>query len=311
MKSGKAFEIFVKRLLINVGFSEVESDGLYIFDGAPGQMIQGLGEAHNADVLLEPPVQTPFLTRTRLLIECKDYKKKIGLNMVRGALGLREDVNHFDLVDINELMARRNQRRDGLLYNYDRFSYQVALVSSNGYTVQAQKFAATHRIPLLEFDKMPFWKQLIKIFDEVTNSEKFSEKEIIDKICRLADNVGKRIAVAITNSGQMLFLYRTWGEESKFSDNYSLFFVGPELPWKLLSGGHEYCFQLPDSIMKQWLNNAANEIERRKEAIVCKERFLSNMIVYYVKDGCPAINMISIDKDRLSEAKSRLKEVDM
>ena len=36
MTLGKAFEILVKRILINVGFSEVKSDGLYIFDGAPG-----------------------------------------------------------------------------------------------------------------------------------------------------------------------------------------------------------------------------------------------------------------------------------
>ena len=50
MGPGKAFELFVKRILIHIGFSEVVSDGLYIYDGAPGQMIQGLGEAHNADV---------------------------------------------------------------------------------------------------------------------------------------------------------------------------------------------------------------------------------------------------------------------
>ena len=60
MRPGNAFELLVKRILLNIGFSEVMSDGLYIYDGAPGQMIQGLGEAHNADVLLEPPVQTPF-----------------------------------------------------------------------------------------------------------------------------------------------------------------------------------------------------------------------------------------------------------
>ena len=41
MKPGKAFEIFVKRLLMCVGFSEVMSDGLYIYDASPGQMIQG------------------------------------------------------------------------------------------------------------------------------------------------------------------------------------------------------------------------------------------------------------------------------
>lgn len=65
MGPGKAFELFVKRILIHIGFSEVVSDGLYIYDGAPGQMIQGLGEAHNADVLLEPPVQTPLLFKDK------------------------------------------------------------------------------------------------------------------------------------------------------------------------------------------------------------------------------------------------------
>lgn len=308
MKSGKAFEIFVKRILINVGFAEVKSDGLYIFDGSPGQMIQGLGEAHNADVLLEPPVQTPFFTRTRFLIECKDYSKKIGLNTVRSALGLREDINHFDLVDINELSARRNQRRRGLVYNYERFSYQVALAALNGYTVQAQKFAATHRIPLLEFDKMPFWNEFKGILDRIVSNTNLGEDEIEDRIHRLADNIGMRMSVAITNSGQMLFLYRTFGTQSQFSDNYSLYWVSPKLSWKLVSGGHEYIFQLPDNIMRQWLNNATNEIEMRKEAIVCKESFLANMIVYYMRDGRPAIQMISIDQSKLEDAKRRLEE---
>lgn len=44
MKAGKAFEIFVKRILMNVGFLEVQSDDLFVFDGNAGQMVQGLGE---------------------------------------------------------------------------------------------------------------------------------------------------------------------------------------------------------------------------------------------------------------------------
>lgn len=74
-------------------------------------MLQGLGEAHNADVLLEPPVQTPFLNKIRLLVEYKDYKRKVGLDVVQDALGLREDVNHFELVDANELLSSKTQRR--------------------------------------------------------------------------------------------------------------------------------------------------------------------------------------------------------
>ena len=147
MKAGKAFELFVKYLLINIGFSEVSSDGIYVFDGAPGQMLQGLGEAHNADVLLDPPVQTPFYSRTRLLIECKDYQSKIGIKTVRSVLGLREDVNHFDIVDINELLSRRRQNRQGVLYDYERYTYQVAIAALNGSRIKrksSQQLIVSH-----------------------------------------------------------------------------------------------------------------------------------------------------------------------
>lgn len=306
MKPGKAFELLVRRILINVGFTEVKSDGLYVFDGAPGQMIQGLGEAHNADVLLEPPVQTPFFTRTRLLIECKDYTKKIGLNTVRSALGLREDINHFEIVDINELNARKKQRRNGLVYNYERYSYQVAIVALNGYTTPAQKFAVTHRIPLLEFNKMPFWKRFEEMLDQLSDNDEYEDVKIEEDISRMADEVGKRMAVAITNSGQMLFLYREYGKENIFADTYSLYWISPKLAWKMLSGEMTYHFQLPDSILEQWLQNVTNDFEMRKEAINCKETLLSNMIVYYTQDGRPRIQMISIDPNTLERAKMRL-----
>lgn len=166
MNPGKALEIFVKRLLLCVGFSEVRSDGLYIYDAAAGQMIQGLGEAHNADVLLVPPVQTPFFALSRLLVECKDYNKRIGLGTVRGVLGLKQDINNFDIVDINELNARRNTRRTDLTYKFNRYYYQVAMVSMNGFTLQAQKFAATYRIPLIEFNKMPFWTSFVDLLSK-------------------------------------------------------------------------------------------------------------------------------------------------
>ena len=163
MKAGKAFEILVQQILLCVGFSQVPVDGMYIIDKpAVGLMIQGLAEAHNADVLLEPPVQTPFYSRTRLLIECKDHIRKVGLNTIRSALGLREDVNHFNIVDIKELIARRNQKRNCLTYNFDRYTYQIAVASMSGFSIQGQNFAAAYRIPLIEFNKMPFWEDFCK-----------------------------------------------------------------------------------------------------------------------------------------------------
>ena len=99
---GKAFEFFVKKVLINIGFEEVISDGIYIYQGTAGQMINGLGESHNADVLLEPPIQIPFSAMTRLLIECKDFEKshKVGIDIIRSALGLRTDINSFEILNL-------------------------------------------------------------------------------------------------------------------------------------------------------------------------------------------------------------------
>ena len=312
MKRGEALEKFVKRLLLSVGFLEVHSDGLYVFDGAPGQMIQGLGEAHNADVLLEPPVQTPFYAQSRLLIECKDYRKRVGLNTIRSALGLREDINHFDIVDAKELIERRRQRRVGKVC-YSRYLYQVAVASLSGYTYQAQKIAATHRIPLIEFDRFPFWGDLVDVMRREQEDDNCNQRNDIDiderRLQEITEEVSSRMALAITSSGQMLFLYHSGYGEIDFTEHsYSIYWDDVNLPWRLVSGREEYLFQLPNHVMEDWLENSVGELERRKEAISCKMNYLSNMVVYYVHNGLPTIKMISIDKNELEEARRRIRD---
>ena len=66
---GKLFEYFVFRLLVSCGFKPVIPDELLVYKGGPGLMVQGIGQPHNADVLLTPPIQTPFYYPTRLLVE--------------------------------------------------------------------------------------------------------------------------------------------------------------------------------------------------------------------------------------------------
>lgn len=316
MNKGKAFEIFVRQILINVGFSEIESDGLYVFNGTAGQMLQGLGDAHNADVLLEPPVQTPFYSLTRLLIECKYYKNNVGLNIIRSALGLREDVNNFDIVDLDELNYRRRLNRNGLAHSHTRYLYQVAVASMKGFTVPAQNFAATHRIPIIQFDNMPFWNDFCELINfsyrqncydangTQNNSliTRINEEDVID----FANIIGSKMAVAITNSGQMLFLYRINGSENKFSDYYSLHWNNTTEPWQLVSGDNIYVFQLPEAIMNEWLTNSVNEIQLKKAAINCKANVFNNMVVYYKEHCMPKIKMISINQYELELAKTNL-----
>lgn len=67
-----------------------------------------------------------------------------------------------------------------------------------------------------------------------------------------------------------------------------------------------YLFQLPESIMKLWLENSTNDLELKKEAINCKAGFLSSMIVYYSHHYLPTAKMISIDKCDLERARQNL-----
>ena len=312
MRPGKALELLMKNILLHIGFSEVRSDNRYIFDGTAGQMIQGLGDAHNADVLLEPPVQTPFYTPTRLLIECKDYIHPVSLNVLRSALGLREDINHFEIVDEAELRVRQRNRRAGIIHSHQRYLYQVAVASASGFSVPAQNFALSHRIPLIEVNKMPFW-------DEFYNAAKRTYKYTAiagyhtmaadgRQLTDIIDEIASKSAVAITNTGQMLFLYRISNGDTDFDDRYSLYWNSPDEPWILRSGQETYQFQLPKQIQQYWLESSATDLDRKVNAINCKANFFSNMVVYYSGEyGQPKLKMISIDHYELEDALRKLK----
>ena len=57
---GIAFEWFVRNLLKSCGFNSVVPDDSIIYKDSRGIMIHGLGQPHNADVLMSPPFQIPF-----------------------------------------------------------------------------------------------------------------------------------------------------------------------------------------------------------------------------------------------------------
>lgn len=301
MSPGKAFELFIRHLLNALGFSNVVSDSIYIFDGSAGQMIQGLAEAHNADVLVEPPVQIPFNTPARLLVECKNFQGKIGLNTLRSALGLKEDVNNFDIVDFEELKNRRTTRRYGITYSYTRYYYQIAVASMNGFSIQAQKFALTHRISLIDFSRLPFWHKVFESFEKCLVGTTSEEMDIL----KYAEKVSKNMAIAVLNSGQLLFLYNEKeDDEVEFKDFFTLSWESPESLWRLTSGDKSYVFALPDLIRDKWLDDSIKD-SIKENAILCKESFFSNMVVYYSKEFRSKIKMISIDKQTIKNAKNR------
>lgn len=305
MTKGKAFELLVRGILIGIGFRPVPSDGVIVYNGSPGQMVVGLGAGHNADVLLEPPVQTPFFYKSRLIIECKDYAKPVGLPIIRNALGFREDVNNFEIIDMTDLRRLRSgQLRQSRPCKY-RYVYQIAVAALNGFTKPAQSYASTHRIPLIEFDKLPFWRDFEDILEDI---DRKNEDEVNREIDRLVNRLSRDMAVAVTNSGQLLFLFAQNGFSiDDFGEEYSIYWENVSEPWRLRVGRNEFLFQLPDELYAEWIESSQNDEQAfRENAIRQKEENLSSMIVYFKEYERAQVRMISIEGWRLKEAKERL-----
>jgi len=112
--------------------------------------VNGRGAAHDADVLMEPLVQMPFSYPSRILFECKAYDSKTTLPIVRNALGLKVDINEFEIVTKDSLEQRKNNRRAGYAIEHrKRYNYQVGVACIDDFSKPAIEFAANNKIFLL------------------------------------------------------------------------------------------------------------------------------------------------------------------
>ncbi len=147
---GALLEYIVRNLLKNCGFTNVKADNVYSFERGGLFYINGKGAAHDADVIMNPPIQMPFSYPTQLIFECKAYGTAVGLPIVRNALGLRNDINDFEIVTKGSLLQRQNNRRASYaIETRNRFLFQVGVASINDFSKLAIEFAANNKIPLL------------------------------------------------------------------------------------------------------------------------------------------------------------------
>ena len=150
---GALLEYLVRKLLTNCGFTSVKADGIYIYENRGLFFINGKGAAHDADVLMNPPIQMPFSYPSRILFECKAYDKTVGLNVVRNALGLRYDINDFEIITNTSIRQRQNNRRlNYAIEGRRRFNYEVGVAAVGAFSKDCIEFAANNKIPLLSLE---------------------------------------------------------------------------------------------------------------------------------------------------------------
>lgn len=332
---GKIFEWFVKTILKRCGFTDVVPDNFIVYNGTMGLMIHGIGQAQNADVLVHPPFQIPFYFPSRLLVECKAYGRNIGLPIIRGVLGLREDINNFEIITPKILKLRRNyRRRTSASYNYNRYSYQVALASLLGIKYPALEFAVTHKIPILTFynsTKYSFLRDLINsidndfcdsLGDNFENVISFFKGNInfknyrslnkeLELFVKKSNEFFNHMYIGVTESGIILFLYseKAGFKPSEIELKCTIHWSSNQGEWwinlhenELEKNINSFYFELPTEIFNNWADSKFDRIK----AISIKEKDFKRISVFSYIDNKLVFFILKLDMDFIKRAKRNL-----
>lgn len=223
---GALLEYIVRNLLKKCGFTNVRADGLYSFERGGLFYIHGKGAAHDADIIMNPPIQMPFAYPTQLLFECKAYGSISGLPFIRNGIGLRHDLNDFEIVTLSTLHSRKNNRRASYaIETRTRFLYQVGVASVNDFSKPAVECAANNKIPLLSLK----WFLSSKIIDEINNLDqpavdKFFNADIQNLYSFFKDRDGDLYSPAYARAYDLLRGDNAFGDIVTFANtvnNYS------------------------------------------------------------------------------------------
>lgn len=336
---GRLFEFFVYRLLVTCGFKPVVPDGLLVYKGGPGLMVQGCGQPHNADVLLSPPIQTPIYYPTRLVVECKCYNQAIGLPQIRNALGLRDDINNFEIVTEEILQNRKSNRTTApKYYPMKRYVYQVAVASIDGFKNTAFPFAQAHRIPLISFAHSALFANIrnaiaaldvlargngdlsrridsrisnIMLHPERTISADIFDYEEWRTYIKEIESIERRITIGLLEDGTLLFLLqadeavnRLYQQDVQQDGCTIHWYRGDDSTWVLNDRGMVYHFELPREIYQQWIHS---EGEQRQHALSIKRNYFSKIVLFNRSETRDeAIQVIKLSEEFMRHAENNL-----
>lgn len=338
---GKLFEYFVFRLLVSCGFKPVIPDGLLVYKGGPGLMVQGIGQPHNADVLLTPPIQTPFYYPTRLLVECKCYDEPIGLPQIRNALGLRDDINNFEIVTEDILRKRQSTRSVGSrFYDMKRYVYQVAVASVDGFKSTAFPFAKAHRIPLISFGSSGLFAEIrnvISALDDFAKENNDFAHQISSMINHSMLHIDERglenrldcgvwyayiheieqieqyTTIGLLEDGTILFLLQADEEERELYTNHihndgcTIHWSGEQDgSWVLRDRENVYYFELPTEIYDNWERSAGMQ---RRDALRLKRDYFSKIVIFGKVNGNEEnISVLHLSEEFMYNAEQSVEE---
>ncbi|RPI16908.1 MAG: hypothetical protein EHM58_10885 [Ignavibacteriae bacterium] len=109
-----------------------------------GLVVKGRGSIHQADVLGQLEWIPTFVFPIRLFIEAKFRQEKTGIQAIRNAIGVLYDINQNFIKPKDKDIFRQ------------RYSYNYAIFSTSGFTVNAIDLALAHNISLVDLSSTEY-----------------------------------------------------------------------------------------------------------------------------------------------------------
>lgn len=123
-----------------------------------GMEVQGRGERHQIDAIADFVLSPPFSNPQRLLVEAKFLTKRVGIPIVRNAVGVAKDVSEYWIRPPAGPSARIDKR----------YHYLYAIFSVSTFTQPAQNYAFAHDIHLLPLKRSTYFASVIAAIEAVT-----------------------------------------------------------------------------------------------------------------------------------------------
>lgn len=173
---GMLLEEAVLYLLRSSGYRTIDEtrDDPTLRRGHAGLEVIGRGSVHQIDAIADFVVAHPFSHPQRLLVEAKFKKGRVGIEVLRNAVGVLKDVGEYWVTsNRNPAHAPRVNGADGGIKN--RYHYQYAIFSAAGYAPQAEDYAFAHDVYLIPLGRSRFMEPIITSIGQV-NAESFGAR---------------------------------------------------------------------------------------------------------------------------------------
>ena len=155
---GLILEEVLLNLLKEAGYSTVTTANgdKTLTMGRSGIEVKGRGWNHQIDAIADFIMSPPFSYPIRLLLEAKFYSSKVGIDIIRNAVGVLKDVDEYWVSNNRDKISK------------PRFNYQYAVFTSSSFTNPAQRYAFAQDIYLIQLENNKYLIPLINAIKDLT-----------------------------------------------------------------------------------------------------------------------------------------------